>query len=51
MLLGVAYFWFKTGKSSLVPSRTQGVVPIVAADGQMYYIYYINCLHLAMGDN
>jgi hypothetical protein len=39
------------GKSSRVPSRTQGVVPIVAADGQMYYGYCVNCLYPAMGDN
>jgi hypothetical protein len=51
MLLGVAYFWFKMGKSSWVPSRTQGIVPIVIADGQMYYGYCINCLYPAMGDN
>jgi hypothetical protein len=30
---------------------TQGVVPIVVADGRMYYGYYINCLYPAMGDN
>jgi hypothetical protein len=38
-------------KSSWVHSRTQGVAPIVVADGQMYYGYCINCLYLAMGDN
>jgi hypothetical protein len=40
-----------TGKSTWVPSRTQGVVLIVVADGQMYYGYCINCLYPAMGDN
>jgi hypothetical protein len=28
MILGVLYFWFLTGKSSWVPSRTQGLFPI-----------------------
>jgi hypothetical protein len=51
MLLDVVYFWFKTGKSSWVPSRTQGIVPIVIADGQMYYDYCFNCLYPAMCDN
>jgi hypothetical protein len=32
-------------------SRTQGVVPIVVAEGQMYYGYCINCLYPSMGDN
>jgi hypothetical protein len=32
-------------------SRTQGVVPIAVADGQMYHGYCINCLYPAMGDN
>ena len=27
MILGVFYFWFLTGKSSWVPSRTQGLSP------------------------
>jgi hypothetical protein len=45
------YFWFMTGKSSWVHSRTQGIVPIVVADGQMYYGYCSNCLYPAMGDN
>jgi hypothetical protein len=40
-----------TDKSSWVPSRTQGVVPIVVADGQMYYGYCVNYLFPAMGDN
>jgi hypothetical protein len=40
-----------TGKSSWVPSRIQGDVPIIVADGQMYYGYYVNCLYPAMGDN
>jgi hypothetical protein len=44
-------FCLRRGKSSCVLSRTQGVVPIVVADGQMYYGYCINCLYLAMGDN
>jgi hypothetical protein len=51
ILLGVVYFLFKMGKSSWVPSRTQGVVLIVVADDQMYYGYYINCLYPVMGDN
>jgi hypothetical protein len=37
--------------SRRVLSRTQGVVPIVVADGQMYYSYCINCLYPTMGDN
>jgi hypothetical protein len=45
------YFPFKAGKSSWVYSRTQGFVPIVVADSQMYYGYCINCLYPAMGDN
>jgi hypothetical protein len=45
ILLGVIYFWFMAGKSSWVPPRTQGVVPIVVADGQMYYGYCVNCLY------
>jgi hypothetical protein len=49
--LGVILFPFKVAKSSWVHSRTQGFVPIVAADGQMYYGYCINCLYPAMGDN
>jgi hypothetical protein len=40
-----------SGKSSWVPSHTQGVVPIVVADGQMYYGYCINCLYPAMGES
>jgi hypothetical protein len=28
-------------KSSWVPSRTKDVVPIVVADGQMYYGYWL----------
>jgi hypothetical protein len=31
--------------------RTQGVVPIVVADGQMYFGYCIKCLYPVMGDN
>ena len=27
IILGVVYFWFMTGKSSWVPSRTQGFIP------------------------
>ena len=51
MLLGVVLFPFKSGKSGWVLSHTQGFVPIVVADGQMYYGYCINCLYPAMDDN
>jgi hypothetical protein len=47
----VTLFWFKMGKSNWVPSRTQGVVPTVVTDGQMYYGYCVNCLYPVMGDN
>ena len=36
------YFWFMMGKSSWVPSRTQGFIPIVA-DGTIYHGYCKNC--------
>jgi len=39
-----------SSKSGWVYSRTQGFVPIVVVDGQMYYGYYIHCLYPAMGD-
>ena len=42
MILGVSYFWFMTGKSSCVPSRTQGYFPIVA-DNVMYHVYCKHC--------
>jgi hypothetical protein len=47
----VSLFWVKTGKSSWVLFRTQGVVPIIVADDQMYYGYCINYLYSVMGDN
>jgi len=36
------YFWFMTGKSSWVHSRTQGFIPIVV-DGTVYHGYCKNC--------
>jgi hypothetical protein len=47
----VSLYFSMSGKSSWVPSRTQGFIPVVVADGQMYYKYCINCLYPAMGDN
>ena len=35
------YFWFMMGKSSWVPSCTQGLFPVVA-DKMMYYGYCKN---------
>ena len=51
ILLGVTLFPFKAGKSGWVYSHTQGFIPIVVADGQMYYGYCIHYLYPAMGDN
>jgi hypothetical protein len=38
------YFWFMTGKSSWVHSRTQGSIPLVV-DGQMFYGYCSTCFY------
>jgi hypothetical protein len=43
------YFWFMTGKSSLVHSRTQGLFPLVV-DGTVYHGYYKNCFSLAVDE-
>jgi hypothetical protein len=39
------YFWFLTGKSSWVYSRTQGSIPLVVADDHMFYGYCSTCFY------
>ena len=47
--LVLSYFWFLTGKSNRVHSRTQGLFPLVA-DGTVYYGYCNNCFSPAVDE-